>query len=153
MPISALVGIGLHRVRRPANVGQVGTGPPGRPARRRPRAPSTTGPPNQGSTPAAHASVSSLINVTVSGQEITTKRTPPGHRKGLVLDVKDTRAEARDNRRGRDQDAARLRLETRYLPGREPGERQARRGGHAPDEPRRQVAGRPAVDRPPREAL
>ena len=48
----------LHRVRRPADVGEIrpGTGQPGRPARRRPRARSTTASPSRGPSPDARAS-------------------------------------------------------------------------------------------------
>ena len=47
----------------------------------------------------------------------------------------------------------RRRVEARHRPGRRRRGGQGRRGDHAPDEPRRELARRAAVDRPPGEAV
>jgi hypothetical protein len=53
-----------------------------------------------------------------------------------------------------DEDAiARLRVEARHRPGRRCRGGQGRRGDHAPAQPRRELARRAAVDRPPGQAV
>ena len=56
-------------------------------------------------------------------------------------------------RRGRHPAGPRRRVEARHRPGRRGRGGQGRRGDHAPDEPRRELARRAAVDRPPGEAV
>ena len=56
-------------------------------------------------------------------------------------------------RRGRHPPGPRGRVEARHRPGRHGRGRQGRRGDHRPDEPRRELARRAALDRPPGEAI
>ena len=56
-------------------------------------------------------------------------------------------------RRGRHPPGPRRRVEARHRPGRRRRGRQGRRGDHGPDEPGRELAGRPALDRPPGETI
>ena len=56
-------------------------------------------------------------------------------------------------RRGRDPAGPRIRVEARHRPGRHRRGRQGRRGDHRPDDPGRELARRPAVDRPAGQAV
>jgi hypothetical protein len=87
------------------------------------------------------------------------RRQPRAHRSSAVdvLRAPDRavhlRVDDHRRRRGRHPAGPRGRVEARHLPGRHDRGRQGRRGDHGPDEPRRELAGRPAVDRPPGEAV
>ena len=63
------------------------------------------------------------------------------------------RVDDRRRRRGRHPAGPRGRVEARHRPGQHDRGPQGRRGHHAPDEPRRELAGQAAVDRPPGEAV